>query len=78
MARLLLLLLLGLLGWLLVKKLSSFLTGDKAPGARPPPAPVAEPMVPCRHCGVNLPLSEARAVEGGHECADRNQCGHRT
>lgn len=79
MARLLLLVIIGLLGWLLVKKLTSALSkSSRKPSEDRPAPPVAEDMVPCRHCGVNLPRSDARLVEGAYECADRAQCGHRT
>lgn len=78
MARLLLLIIIGLLGWLAVKKISAVMSQSRRkPKEDRPAPPVAEAMVPCRHCGVNLPRSDARMVEGGYECMDRNQCGHR-
>jgi len=48
----------------------------RARRAEPPPADAAadthrraqEPMVPCAHCGVHLPRSEAIAYQGLHYC----------
>ena len=34
-----------------------------------PPKPIGEPMVKCLSCGVFLPKSEARTVDGGYACA---------
>lgn len=78
MARLLLLVVIGILGWLAVKKISSALSQSaRKPREDRPAAPVAEDMVACRHCGVNIPKSEARLNEGAYECADLANCGHR-
>jgi uncharacterized protein len=30
----------------------------------------AQPMVRCARCGVFLPRTDARAIEGGYACAD--------
>jgi uncharacterized protein len=37
------------------------------------PAPAAEPMVPCAHCGVNVPRSEALEVSGRFFCSEEHR-----
>jgi hypothetical protein len=34
--------------------------------------PAAEPMVRCQRCGIFLPQSEARSIDGGHVCSSGN------
>jgi len=46
-------------------------------GKAPPPAstsPVGEDMVTCARCGVNVPRSEAREVDGRLVCAANPNC----
>ncbi len=38
--------------------------------------PKAEDMVQCARCGVNMPRSEAREVEGKLVCLNNPQCKH--
>jgi len=38
--------------------------------AAPPPV---EPMVPCAHCGVNLPRSEALGAAGRFFCSEEHR-----
>lgn len=49
---------------------------DEARSARPPAAATAagEDMVACARCGVNLPRSEAREVDGKLVCASNPGC----
>lgn len=77
MARLLLIALIGFAVWLLYKGL----TNSKPPAATDvPPATkgASEDMVACSRCGVNLPKSEAKLVNGAFECADSADCAHRS
>jgi uncharacterized protein len=39
---------------------------------RPVPPPV-EPMVPCAHCGVNVPRSEALEAAGRFFCSEEHR-----
>ncbi len=41
-------------------------------GQRPAPPPV-EPMVPCAHCGVNVPRSEALGAGGRFFCSEEHR-----
>ena len=44
---------------------------------KPPPeakAPEGEDMVACARCGVNLPRSSARELDGKLVCKDNPQC----
>jgi len=38
-----------------------------------PVSPVGEPMVPCAHCGVNLPRSEALEAAGRFFCSEEHR-----
>jgi len=38
--------------------------------AAPPPA---EPMVPCTHCGINVPRSEALGAAGRFFCSEEHR-----
>ena len=40
--------------------------------AAPPPAGAAEAMVRCTRCGIFLPRSEARLVDGNVRCHDKD------
>jgi len=42
-------------------------------GGAPPSAPRAERMVECRHCGVNVPQSEALESRGRFYCSDEHR-----
>lgn len=62
MARYLLFALLAFVAWLLLKRTisSSNTRSDREPPPSPkPPAADAQDMVPCAHCGVHLPASDA-------------------
>jgi uncharacterized protein len=71
LGKLLFFLLLGLLGWWLVRGLTkSKLKHDEDPAK---PGRV-EDMVACARCGVNLPRSDAREEGGRFFCVDNPQC----
>lgn len=44
--------------------------------AAPAPAPRAEDMVRCEHCGVHLPRSEGLAVDDRHYCGEEHRRLH--
>ncbi|MBL8516816.1 MAG: hypothetical protein JNM76_07575 [Betaproteobacteria bacterium] len=75
MARLLLIAVVGVLVWLLYKGLTKSL---RAEDQSPPPPAAPEDMVACSRCGVNLPKSEARLVNGVYECANSADCANRS
>lgn len=62
MARYLLFALIAFVAWLLLKRTISS-SGSRGDQAQPPvpqtPPTDAQEMVPCAHCGVHLPASEA-------------------
>lgn len=77
MARLLLVGLIGFAIWLLYKGF----TKSRSSSAKDAPASggaSSEDMVVCSRCGVNLPKSEAKLVNGAFECADSADCAHRS
>ena len=82
MARLLLVAVIGAFLWLLYKGFTRTLKGRSKSDAKPDTPDdtesAVEAMVPCSRCGVNLPKSEARLVNGAYECADNAHCAHRT
>jgi len=73
MARILLLLIIAFIVYLLFR---GFFRAQVRRDAPPPPATttVGEDMVTCSRCGVNLPRSEAKTVEGRVVCANNPQC----
>jgi uncharacterized protein len=42
-------------------------------GGRPPAPPPGEAMVPCAHCGVNVPRSEALEGAGRLFCSEEHR-----
>jgi uncharacterized protein len=70
LARILLLLAIGFVIWLLFR--SFFRAQIKEPDESPPR--VAEDMVACARCGVNMPRSEAVEEGGGFVCRDPANC----
>jgi hypothetical protein len=72
MARILLLLAIGLVIWALFRGFFRAQVGD---GARAAPEKV-EDMVACSRCGVNMPRSEAKAEGDGYTCRDPSTCRH--
>lgn len=82
MARLLLFAVIGAALWLLYKGiLRSFADRDQTHQAgqkNSAGTPEVESMVSCSRCGVNLPKSEARLVNGVYECLASDQCAHRS
>ena len=72
--RFLFILLLGFLIYLVLKKYFSNLQRP-ASKARPP---VAENMVRCAQCGVNVPQSEAIFSRGQHYCSDEHRKQHQS
>ena len=72
MARILLLLIIGFLLYLLFRGFFRSQVGKKPP----PPATSTqgEDMVTCARCGVNLPRSEARELDGRLVCLNNPQC----
>ena len=73
MARILLLLVIVVLIYLVFRALFRSQVKKDAP---PPETGVAagEDMVACSRCGVNVPLSETREVEGRRVCASNSNC----
>jgi uncharacterized protein len=75
-ARILLLLFIAFLIYLLIKGLLR--VGRKKEGdAQPGPTantPAGEDMVACARCGVNVPRSETRELEGRRVCASNPNC----
>lgn len=74
MARILLLLVIGFLIYLVFRAL--FRRAGKKDEERPP-APTSaqgEDMVACARCGVNVPRSETREMDGGRVCAANPNC----
>lgn len=79
MARLLLLALIGFAVWLLYKGITK--RGSRPASGKDSSASgsrISEDMVACSRCGVNLPKSEAKLVNGAYECADSADCAHRS
>jgi len=69
MAKFLLLLALGIVVYLIVSRMRR----DRSPPEvvrKPPASPVAEDMVRCAVCGVNLPRSESFTSRGRFFCSD--------
>jgi uncharacterized protein len=71
MARVLFLLFLAVLIWALFRGFFRRQTKADAAAARPT---VAEDMVSCARCGVNLPRSEALMDGGRYVCRDNPRC----
>ena len=72
MARILLLLIIGFLIYLLFRGFFRSQVGKKP---QPPATSTqGEDMVTCARCGVNLPRSEARELEGRLVCLNNPQC----
>jgi hypothetical protein len=74
LARLLLLIVIGVALWLLFRAVAKTLRGGSPPSA--PPAK-SEDMVACSVCGVNMPKSEAQYIDGAYRCAQGDACSHR-
>ena len=72
MARVLLLLFIAFLIYLLLRGL--FRAQVKKPPADAAVTPVGEDMVACTRCGVNVPRSETREVDGRLVCAANPSC----
>lgn len=73
MVRILLLLAIGFLVYLLVRALFRSQVKEEAR----PPAPTSaegEDMIACARCGVNVPRSETRELEGRRVCASNPNC----
>jgi uncharacterized protein len=72
LAKVLLLVLIGVLIWLLFR---GFLKAKVKKDAPPPSTTVkGEDMVTCARCGVNMPRSEATEAEGRLVCRDNPKC----
>lgn len=54
-------------GWLAYQGIRALGRGNR-PGAAVPPAAPSEDMVRCRACQLNLPRSEAIAIDGQWAC----------
>ena len=72
MARVLLLLFIAFLVYLLLR--GFFRSQVKAPPPTAAPGSVPEDMVACARCGVNVPRSETREVDGRLVCAANPNC----
>ena len=74
MARILLLLIIGLLIFFVLRALFRAQTGSKQPPSATPESADGEDMVACARCGVNVPRSETREVDGRRVCAQNPNC----
>ena len=72
MGRIILLLIIGFLVYLLFK---GFFKSATKPRDTPPSTSVnGEDMVACARCGVNVPRSETREIDGRPVCAANPNC----
>jgi hypothetical protein len=74
MARILLLLVIAFLVYLVFRAL---FRGQGNPDEAKPPEPTSaegEDMVACARCGVNVPRSETREMDGRRVCASNPNC----
>ena len=62
----------GIIIYVLLRKYFRNLQGP-APSAKPP---IAENMVRCAHCGVNVPQTEAIFSRGEYFCGDEHRQLH--
>lgn len=75
MARILLLVFIAFLVYLVVKGLLRSAAKKDADGPRPSAGTgQAEDMVACARCGVNVPRSETRELDGRRVCASNPNC----
>lgn len=72
MIRILVLLLLAFLVFLVLRAL--FRAHSKKPPEDAPTDAQGEDMVACARCGVNVPRSETREVDGRRVCAQNPNC----
>jgi uncharacterized protein len=72
LARILLLIVIGFVIWLVFRGFIRSQTKEETP----PEAKAPEDMVACARCGVNMPRSEAKEVDGKFTCADPSTCKH--
>jgi uncharacterized protein len=72
LSRILLLLLIGFLIYLVLRGV--FRRQVKGPPPAAPTGVLGEDMVACARCGVNVPRSETREVEGRLICAANPNC----
>ena len=72
MSRILLLLLIGFLIYLVAR--GFFRSQVKGPPPAAPTSARGEDMVACARCGVNVPRSETREVDGRRVCAANPNC----
>jgi uncharacterized protein len=70
--RILLLLAIALLVYLVIR--SYFRSQKKPPAESPPSSAEGEDMVACARCGVNVPHSETRELDGRRVCATNPNC----
>ena len=73
MARILLLLVIALLIYLVFRALFRSQV-KKPPSEATPPSAEGEDMVACARCGVNVPRSETRELDGRRVCAANPNC----
>jgi uncharacterized protein len=66
-------LLLFILAVIVIYLVLSSLARNRAAKKQSPEAPPVEPMVPCAHCGVNLPRSEALEAAGRFFCSEEHR-----
>jgi uncharacterized protein len=74
MTRILLLVFIAFLVYLVIKGLLRSSSKKKPPAEPKADMPAGEDMVACARCGVNVPRSETRELDGGRVCASNPNC----
>lgn len=76
MGKALLVLLVGIVGWILVKGLLKGAAARRDENQAAKPA-AAEKMIQCQRCGVFMPESDSMSVDGHISCRQPDACLHR-
>ena len=74
MGRIILLILIAFAIYWLFRAFLRSQSKDDRPPADPAATPIAEDMITCTRCGVNLPRSESRDEAGALVCASNPGC----
>ena len=70
MAKLVLILIIGIVVWFMIKGLGKRGRGRDSAG----PRVKSDDIVKCSECGVHIPKAEAALEAGGYRCADATAC----